>query len=1244
MTTDTILDTSKLDANQAAAEMDASHPTQPGSCPLTANTVQLIPVRYALVENNQQNSTASALITDHTMQSHKIGYRVIRDGWLYVLDDTDNRIYEYSLSAGIVRQRTYKGGYMEPASRTAYHQIYQGSAKDKALLFEKNRILYFAFSEIQWTDEKCNQARQKADRELFMQAVDLKGVNCSYQSQHLLTKDRAEKEIAEFVQQTPKLPAGYTPIFETESQPFSWEDKNNSQYKQEAIGKLTQQVLPEHNNGNYLFVAVEDYIGMMLDLANEQELVVKWMDDWANRMDQQGDNFLKYSIANYIDSTLQITETNAATKGAPSWMEELTSEQRQTVFDYITIKIDAEYKAGFKWTLDIPEGVDIYRLSDEELQDYMVIAEWYKELERDLAVKKQAMITALTESRYNSRKGEIETLKDNQLRYLYGSLWGHRGVSKLTNLHEIQNYLKVEKPRMKYWGDRLDKISEDRYYLYTTHFHRATWYFDNAQQEQYKAALKVECACTKDLLRTDELITKLADFFDQYPQYLFPAFQTNFSASNYLTPAIKGIIDYKGDLMDIIQGNPNAEQRMNDALGENYMRMFTSDDIDIRNLEKTIQVNINPAIQEGLMAKLDEMRTQQFSPEQQGTVINSLQQLEKIMGELKPRQRAAFLIAIQKQGFIITTQNPSDLTAIYQHFERIGAASAAINNIHRDINQLMREIKRINRMKNNYAPNWREVRDQKKAQIDAKKQQIAGLNNDIISAELEIQKNTSPLREGEVAFGFRGRGLTSQQSQLVALEQSLISKGVLRGYGISGSAAKAFNSAWLPAALFIFQWNNFYSTFKQYVNNTGDIGRAHIIASGSGTLSSALGIVQAMYVGITNHAIAHIKKLDDAAGIQLATRLGRFSLIVGSAAQLFGLPAALLNIYLNQSRWLDSMYYGDAATKVSAAAQLGVSYTSAGVSGIGVGHSLKQGYGLWRDLRGVNQAYGAVRSAALVGQAREAYTAARAAVWALRGAQFTTALARLTPIGIGLTILQVVGEYAYNYFNLSEMQKWLHKGCWGRDIQGWTEQQHNQYLANILLMPWIEDHGTVQDNGQYWRVLRLRVPGQDMSTLPERSLGWQALWRNGIPYKPTFAQRTVGMAFFPYGAWQTAKSINEAVSTPDTEHLGTYLQQNTQIIQAMGPMTLEWRLPWLSKQEWDESQQGVLTINLMHETDLAPDFLVEAHNNGLEYQLVFDSWDILNKEQPVIIQGKQQSEETSFTKLSMYYGAISYGE
>lgn len=1249
MTEDTVLDTAKLDANQAAAEMDSTQPTEPATCPLTADTVQLIPIRYALVESTPQtpNNTATQnLLGDHKMQSHSIGYRIMRDGWLYIVDSHDKRIYEYSLAAGIVRQRTYKGGYMEPASRTTYHKIYQGSAKDKALIFKKNSILYFAFSEIQWTDEKCNQAREAPERETFLQAVDLRGVDCSYQSQHLLTKERAEKEIAEFVQQTPHTPSGYTPIFETESQPFSWEDKNTTQYKQETIGKLTQQVMPEHKNGNYLFVAVEDYIGMMLDLANEQELVIKWMDDWANKMDQQGDNFLKYSIANYIDSTLEITETNVANKGITPWMAGLTPEQRQTIYDYITIKIEAEKPASIsaKWTLDLPKGRK--EMTREEIEDCVVVSEWYKELLQDLAQKKQAMISAITEPIYEEHEDEIENIKDDQYRYLYGSFWGHRGVNKLTDLNEMQKYLEIERPRMQQWSDRLDRISEDRCYLYTEKFHRATWYFSNAQKDQFKAALKVECACTKDLLRTDALITKLADFFDQYPQYLFPAFQTNFSSRNYLTPAIKGIIDYKDDLVDIIKGNPSAEQRMKEALGESYMRMFTTDDVDILSLEKTIQTNINPAIQQGLITLMDEMRKQQFSPEQRATVVNSLEQLKKIIGQLKPRQRAAFLIAIQKQGFVITTQDPSELTKIYQLFDEVGTTSAKINSIHREINQLMRDIKRINRMKTNFAPNWREIRNQKQAEVEAKKQQITGLSNDIISAEQEIQKSTSPLRGGEVPFGFRGRGLTSQQSQLVALEQSMLNKGVHTGYGISGSAAKAFHSVLLPGVLFYLQWHNFYSTLKESLNkeNITRVDIMSVAAGATGTLSSALGIAQAMYVGITNHAISHIKKIDDAAGIQLATRLGRFSLIVGSAAQLLGLPASMLNIYLNQSRWIDSLYYGDAATKTSAVAQLGLSYASAGISGLGVRHSVVQGYGLWRDLRGVNQTLGAARSVALAGEAREAFTAARAAVWALRGAQFTTALARLTPIGIGLTILQIVGEYAYNYYNLSEMQQWLHKGCWGRDIQGWTEDEHNRYLANALLKPWIEDHGTIEEKGQYWRVLRLNVPGQDMSTLSERSLAWQAVWQDGIPFKPNLSKATLGVIFLPYHLYNLTRMTKEKFSIPDIRHLGDYLQQNTQIVQAMGPLTLEWRLPWLSEAEWDDSQKGLLTINLEHQTDLAPNFPVEAHNNGLEYRLVFDSWDIPNKQQAVIIQGKEQSKHTSSTQFSMYYGDISHGE
>jgi hypothetical protein len=69
-----------------------------GVCPLTKTTLQLLPVRYGLVEEGLDPSADMAM--PYTLQSRPLGLRLMRDGFLYVLDNADGIMRDYGIKDG----------------------------------------------------------------------------------------------------------------------------------------------------------------------------------------------------------------------------------------------------------------------------------------------------------------------------------------------------------------------------------------------------------------------------------------------------------------------------------------------------------------------------------------------------------------------------------------------------------------------------------------------------------------------------------------------------------------------------------------------------------------------------------------------------------------------------------------------------------------------------------------------------------------------------------------------------------------------------------------------------------------------------------------------------------------------------------------------------------------------------------------------------------------------------------------
>ncbi|KNH44219.1 toxin VasX, partial [Pseudomonas lini] len=176
-------------ANLAAAAASKSTIGSPGACPLRQTHVQLLPLRYGLVEKPLDPSAELKL--PYTLTTRPVGIRLLRDGWLYVIDSMTGHLHEYQVLNGMVSALLHKGAKVSGDRRTPIEER-------PALVFSRRSILHVSFAEVQWTVAKCMQVLDSShEREHFMQVVDLGPVDCETGGEHVLTVAQGKQWLAE---------------------------------------------------------------------------------------------------------------------------------------------------------------------------------------------------------------------------------------------------------------------------------------------------------------------------------------------------------------------------------------------------------------------------------------------------------------------------------------------------------------------------------------------------------------------------------------------------------------------------------------------------------------------------------------------------------------------------------------------------------------------------------------------------------------------------------------------------------------------------------------------------------------------------------------------------------------------------------------------------------------------------------------------------------------------------------------
>lgn len=1025
--------------------------TSVGSCPLMGKKVQLLPLRYGRVE--RLASTVDAQAYQHLQRP--IGLRLIRDGFLYVIEEATATLHEYRIENGVPVKLLWQGKDITQDERTY-------STGEATLVFARNSVLHVAYSELQWTAAKCAHVIGSGpDRFYFMQQVDLANADCETGGKHLRVQRQIKQSLAELAEQ-PAQQCSTPDVAAEENQDYLWE--HQALFREAHLGELKDALNPLYQF-DHLYLILEDSLGIMRDLAEEQDCVVGWIEEWT----QRNNNEMRYVLGSYIDTLMTLSERNALrTEATSDLFKKTTPAQRTPIYDYINARNQWQWENSKG--LELKTGADgrysSRRGADLRERPQTVVAK------REMQQKKEHMIDTLGEPLYEDLKDEIEALEDSSEGTLQGVGLGSRGLFDLVRHEEMQSYLKRERLHLKRWTERLDAITHDRTQLFTLgEFHRSAWYFDPNHPEQLNNALATEHNCTRDLCRTDEALEKISGYFHDNPFYLLPVFYGRLDL-DFLRAKSAALLKLLDDMRSFKDGLNDAQARISEIgkiMGNHWSKSLQLAP-GAHSLHQAVSATYIPAIALGMEKWLAHMQASLETPDIR-------QQLDSFKTFTNRGQRLGMLVALQQEGATLSIASADDVQKFTDNFTRL-------NHLLKQEEHLKLERKYYDKIARS-----RMRRDEDRYQAQAEKQnlseQLLKTRNERAAIVRQLEQGitpTSTLKAGHV-----GVRLNISPENLAALNDEInrLKAGLLAGYDTKGARTAALKSGFIPLLAVGLQvgnlgeaWNTLNTKSREGALTAKD--KMIFFTTVTSVVASTLAAYQSAHIAMVDKVIqSTVQNNAGRSGTLFAVKSGKLGLSLGIAIAPMAFLGAAGTLIDNWHKWQNAFFIGNSQEKAGALSGLLGDLGSIGVTGTVASKVSLEGWGLRQDYL---KALPYERKVAL------------AHSWATRGSRLLHFSIRLTPLSLAFTALQLGGEALYNYNNLDDQQHWM-LGCyWGVKSEGWDWPTHSQKLAEATLLPYVMDKGLHRQlsDDEPVRRLHLVLPGVSLATFKAGTLSWTA--------------------------------------------------------------------------------------------------------------------------------------------------------
>ena len=462
------------DSASVSSSDDAKNPAK--QCPLKKTTVQLLPLRFGLVEKLDIHDTIQL---PYKTKSKPLGLRLIRDGWLYFIFKNEGQwiLYEYFVKDGEVEKLLWQGDEITSDTRTT-------SLGENKIIVPKVSEMYIGYSEIQWTAKKCSQViKNEKDREQFLKKIDTKNINAQKGNKSLLIPDYAKELIAEVSEEQDQERKDYY------FSPYEWEDIQK--YKKVDFPTLNGNIDANYQ-GDALYVIFNDDIGVLRDLAQYQDLAVEALNNWHD----DDVNYQKYQEGMYINSQVEIStydiDSLSMRVGDADLPKKLSDDQKSSLARWIEF-------------LSKPQ-----RFPNEKQGKY--------------SGEKAKIIKSLGRDNYDKYEPTIDAMISDYQRNLNGvsyfnflsSKAGTPGVLDVVHYKKMTSYLAEQKEKLTYWQEIISKVSIDRVNLFTR-FYSSAWYYDLKDSVQIEALLSSEYSCIRDICINEESTKKVSEVLNRIP-------------------------------------------------------------------------------------------------------------------------------------------------------------------------------------------------------------------------------------------------------------------------------------------------------------------------------------------------------------------------------------------------------------------------------------------------------------------------------------------------------------------------------------------------------------------------------------------------------------------------------------------------------------------------------------------------------------------------------------------------------
>ncbi len=955
-----------------------------GMCPLMMQTLQLLPIRYGRVEDLDPSRELSM---PYTLASRPLGFRLIRDGFLYIIESSTGFLHEYKTQDGSAVALLFKGDDVSSNKRDCVIE------NDPALVFSRRAELHVAYSEVQWTAFKCAQVMKvAAEREYFMQRVSFENVQYG-KGVHLFDDRPMAVWLAETSASWADKPG------ETGSEiPYAWE--HAPLYRQTILEEFTSQVTAEHKR-DFLFLAVRDDVGVMRDLAQHQDQVVAQIDRWAQS--QNGEVERDYLLGCYIESLTKITEedlgerakANPALKALLDDIERLQepelSQTRKTLREVMNEDnnrhpaprledpdLPAELQARLKAIPPSAEPPHMY--ADHEVRVY-TLQQYY--LEQRFVGTSSAFIARHRRTLWTLYRQMDKPTKDA----LYGAKFGQRGINDLIDRPRMDAFLKQQRAVLQPLNEALEKITQDRInLLIKNRLHRAIWYYDIEDAEQVDHALLTEYACLKDICRSDKAIDAVLIWLGLSPAMSRPMFYAApLSAQTELGTQFAAFTNAGWLLIKDAPIWMESLKQWGAGLVLDTERLSPATQVNLTAAWGTLAPALQTGIQQAVQAFLQELDKGQ------------LPDMEALFRRLPNTAGVAILDAARRENVTFRFASAEDL----QH---LGKTLQAVQQ-KRDHLRYLTNYTREKRAHDRY---WHQSSD-----ADWVKEQRQKTQQSLSELEQHLAKALSPVADlptdsthlQTASSGKPGLAL------VFAAQQQREVRSVLESYRKGVTVAPKVGLLGDGAGLLVFvaQVVNLVVVYREF---EGGKPSTSLISSLNATAATGFGAAQGIAdTALSAYASKLAKNLKQAELMGVHVQMGKLHVGLGIGGYVAGMVAAAMSLYSAHSNWQDAIRNGNRD------AQNGAVFSMLGNSGFLASNT-----------------YGAIQTGIafknVLGTARN--SPARIVAWAAAGTRLSTVFLRFNVAGILFTALELSGSWYYNRNNLSRHDHWLLNTPWGQ--------------------------------------------------------------------------------------------------------------------------------------------------------------------------------------------------------------------